>query len=98
MNIWWTPAYQPVPTPSQPYTTGWACPRCGRVWAPYVSSCTCGSGTYYNTYGTGTDSNDSGLITNFNITLSNPDTFTFPDPHDPDEYEDDDDGPQGCPV
>jgi len=34
---------------------GWQCPRCGRVYAPYVAECErCNSQTYPATTGTGT--------------------------------------------
>jgi hypothetical protein len=24
-------------------SVGWVCPKCGRVWAPWVSTCNCGN-------------------------------------------------------
>lgn len=36
--------YSPMPESKTP-SMGWQCPRCGRINAPWVSSCSCN--TYY---------------------------------------------------
>ena len=33
---------------------GWECPRCGRVWAPWVTSCDCSRSHTTITWGSGT--------------------------------------------
>ena len=29
----------------EPTQKGWECPRCGKIWAPWISSCDCTKGT-----------------------------------------------------
>lgn len=36
-NIPW----QPTPTPTPQPQTGWICPKCGRVHAPWIPQCDC---------------------------------------------------------
>ena len=35
---------------SPPMEYGWACPRCGRINAPWKSTCDCAGGYYYTTW------------------------------------------------
>jgi len=36
----WCECDKPIATPKQ-YAEGWVCPKCGRVSAPWVSTCPC---------------------------------------------------------
>jgi hypothetical protein len=35
------PSYPEVYVPRKDSPVGWICPKCGRCWAPHVSSCNC---------------------------------------------------------
>ena len=39
-----------------PSERGWECPRCGQIWAPWISQCNCSRNKTYVTWTTGVSS------------------------------------------